>query len=116
MSAVASTDLSSSVVNELNELHEYINETIDGVNRMNDEVDTRLSRLETEFRAMKAEFGEIMYQLQLQLREVVEYEQTSQKEARARIKKIGNYMLTISKQYRHQSKTDASTQPSSIEK
>jgi hypothetical protein len=92
--------LSFDLTQNLNELHEYIDETIDGINAFNNAYETRMNKIEKEFELMKEEFGEIMFQLQSQLREVIEYEQTMQKETRLKLKKIGFFMLEKSKKYR----------------
>ncbi len=88
------------IARNLNDLHDYIDETIDGVNEVNKVYETRMRKLENEVELMKEEFGEIMFQLQAQLREVIEYEQVTQKETRSRLKKIGFFMMETSKRYR----------------
>ena len=97
-----STPVTITSVNEaLNELHEYIDETIDGVNHLSHIYETRLESLEKSISEMKQEFGDIMYQLQLQLKELVQTQQDSQKETRLKVKKIGTFMLSISQKYRN---------------
>ncbi len=88
------------IAKNLNDLHDYIDETIDGVNELNKVYEIRMKKLEKEVEMMKEEFGEIMFQLQSQLREVIEYEQVTQKETRSKLKKIGSFMMETSKRYR----------------
>ena len=92
--------LSVDLTQNLNDLHEYIDETIDGINAFNKAYETRMNKIEKEFEVMKEEFAEIMFQLQAQLREIIEYEQNTQKETRMKLKKIGSFMLETSKKYR----------------
>ena len=92
--------LSFDLTQNLNDLHEYIGETIDGINAFNNAYETRMNKIEKEFEVMKEEFAEIMFQLQAQLRDVIEYEQNTQKETRLKLKKIGSFMLETSKKYR----------------
>ena len=92
--------LSFDLIQNLNDLHEYIGETIDGINAFNNAYETRMNKIEKEFEVMKEEFAEIMFQLQAQLRDVIEYEQHTQRETRMKLKKIGSFMLETSKKYR----------------
>ncbi len=93
---MSTTDL----VNKFNELHDYLDETIDGINEVNRMYEARMEKLEKELESVKEEFGEIMFHLQAQLREVIEYEQVTQKETRSKLKKIGSFMMETSKRYR----------------
>ena len=97
---VSEPKLSFDITQNLNELHEYIDETIDGINAFNNAYESRMNKIEKEFELMKEEFGEIMFQLQAQLRDTIEYEQNTQKETRLKLKKIGFFMLEKSKRYR----------------
>ncbi len=91
-----------SIKESLVELHDYIDETIDSVNQINSGYDSKIKELETSIQDLKSNFGEFMYQLQLQLREIIVQDQESQKQTRLKLKNLGNYINSVSKQYRKQ--------------
>ncbi len=88
-----------STVNELQELHEYLDETIDGVNEMNRSNITRFERIEKELKDFRQECGMLLKQIHAHLADFLQTEQETQKQARAKLRALSSMVKKASERF-----------------
>ena len=85
--------------NEIQELHEYIDETIDGVNEMNRSNIQRFDRLEKELKDFRQECGVLLKEIHRHLADFLQTEQETQKQARAKLRALSAMVKKASERF-----------------
>ena len=93
------TETVVSSTNEVQELHEYLDETIDGVNEMNRSNIIRFERLEKELKDFRQECGMLLKQIHSHLADFLQTEQETQKQARTKLRALSSMVKKASERF-----------------